>query len=279
MRKSLHFKKQLMKWIVFCGTLLFAAFYFFPVFYMFITGFKTENQAAYPTLIFTPTLETYKEVLNSDMMRYLGNSVFQVVLGTLITTVLSVFAAFSILFARFKKRGRVCSMYYWFITTILLPPVAVLLPLFIIFSNFHLNQNSWSLLFLYVGFHIPIGVWLIYSFFCDIPGEVVEAAQVDGCDGLRLMFRIIVPIARVGIITAALLVAVFIWNEFFLGFNLSSPMTATVPVYLQKFKEQQGQFIAKLCASTTLASLPPIICGWFSLKSLIKGLTSGAVKG
>ena len=104
MRKSLHFKKQLMKWIVFCGTLLFAAFYFFPVFYMFITGFKTENQAAYPTLIFTPTLETYKEVLNSDMMRYLGNSVFQVVLGTLITTVLSVFAAFSILFARFKKK-------------------------------------------------------------------------------------------------------------------------------------------------------------------------------
>lgn len=278
MRKSLHFKKQLMKWIVFCGTLLFAAFYFFPVFYMFITGFKTENQAAYPTLIFTPTL-TYKEVLNSDMMRYLGNSVFQVVLGTLITTVLSVFAAFSILFARFKKRGRGGSMYYWFITTILLPPVAVLLPLFIIFSNFHLNQNSWSLLFLYVGFHIPIGVWLIYSFFCDIPGEVVEAARVDGCDGLRLMFRIIVPIARVGIITAALLVAVFIWNEFFLGFNLSSPMTATVPVYLQKFKEQQGQFIAKLCASTTLASLPPIICGWFSLKSLIKGLTSGAVKG
>ena len=171
MRKSLHFKKQLMKWIVFCGTLLFAAFYFFPVFYMFITGFKTENQAAYPTLIFTPTLETYKEVLNSDMMRYLGNSVFQVVLGTLITTVLSVFAAFSILFARFKKRGRGGSMYYWFITTILLPPVAVLLPLFIIFSNFHLNQNSWSLLFLYVGFHIPIGVWLIYSFFCDIPGE------------------------------------------------------------------------------------------------------------
>ena len=103
------------------------------------------------------------------MMRYLGNSVFQVVLGTLITTVLSVFAAFSILFARFKKRVRGGSMYYWFITTILLPPVAVLLPLFIIFSNFHLNQNSWSLLFLYVGFHIPIGVWLIYSFFCDIP--------------------------------------------------------------------------------------------------------------
>ena len=76
MRKSLHFKKQLMKWIVFCGTLLFAAFYFFSVFYMFITGFKTENQAAYPTLIFTPTLETYKEAFNSVMIRYLGTSVF-----------------------------------------------------------------------------------------------------------------------------------------------------------------------------------------------------------
>ena len=93
--------------------------------------------------------------------------------------------------------------------------------------------------------------------FLRYSGEVVEAARVDGCDGLRLMFRIIVPIARVGIITAALLVAVFIWNEFFLGFNLSSPMTASVPVYLQKFKEQQGQFVAQLSVLLPLSVSAP----------------------
>lgn len=271
--------RKLKQWGIFLLTLVVAVLFFFPVFYMFITGFKSEQQAAFPTLFFKPTLETYKAVLSSDLTRYLKNSVLQVVLGTLITTVLSFMANFAILYVKFKKKDRGDSVFYWFVTTILLPPVAVLLPLYIIFSKLHLNGTPWALMFLYIGFHVPIGVWLLHSFMKDIPLEVVEAARVDGCGSLHLMRSIILPMARAGIATTALLIGIFIWNEFFFGFNLSSPSTATVPVYLEKFKEQQGLFVAKMCASTTLAALPPILCGWISLKSLIKGLTAGAVKG
>jgi sorbitol/mannitol transport system permease protein len=93
------------------------------------------------------------------------------------------------------------------------------------------------------------------------------------------MTRIAIPLARTGIISAALLVAVFIWNEFFLGFNLTGNPTATLPVYMARFREQQGQFVAQLSASSTISVLPAIILGWMTQKALVKGLVAGAVKG
>lgn len=263
------------------GIIIFvlAILYCFPVLNMILTGFKTEEQAAEATLIFAPTLETYINVFGSDYMKYLNNSLFQVILGTIITMIVSVFATFTIVFSKFKKMTTAKSIYNWFFTTILLPPVAVLLPLYLIFTKMHLTQTPISLLVLYVGFHTPIAIWLLYSFFKDIPKDIVEAARMDGSGPIKIIFRIIIPMALPGIVTAALLVGVFIWNEFFLSFNLSSPMTSTLPIYMQKFSEQQGLFIAKLCASTTLATSPAIVAGWLSQKALIKGLTSGAVKG
>ncbi len=257
-----------------------ALIYFFPLLYMFLTSFKTEFQAVNPSLFFSPTLETFFKVLSDrNMYGFLQNSIFQVLTGTIICLALGVPAAFILVFGKFKKKDTGDKIYFWFITTILLPPVAVLIPLYTWFQKFGLNKVPLGLLIAYVGFHVPIVVWMVYSFFKDVPVEIIEASDIDGCKRLQQLLLISVPLARTGIIAAGLLVAVFIWNEFFLGFNLTSNTTATLPVYMARFREQQGMFTAQLSASSTIAVLPAIIFGWMSQKSLVKGLTMGAVKG
>ncbi len=259
---------------------LIAVAYFSPILYMFLSGFKTEFQAVSPRIIFKPTLETFQKVLSDpSMWRFLRNSLFQVLAGTVLSLALGIPAAFGLIFGKFRKRTTNDRIFVWFITTILLPPVAVLIPLYTWFQAFNLNKTPFGLLLAYVGFHTPIVVWMLHSFFEDVPIEIIEAAQIDGCTPFQQMLRIAVPLVRTGIISAGLLVAVFIWNEFFLAFNLTSIDTATLPVYMARFREQQGMFVAQLSASSTIAILPAIIFGWMTQKALVKGLTLGAVKG
>jgi sorbitol/mannitol transport system permease protein len=257
-----------------------ALLYFFPILYMLLTGFKTEFQAVKPSLFFNPTLETFVKVLSDkNMYGFLQNSLFQVIVGTFICLLLGVPAAFILVFGKFKKPDTGDKIYFWFITTILLPPVAILIPLYTWYQKFDLNKVPLGLLLAYVGFHVPIVVWMVYSFFKDLPKELLEASDIDGCTRFQQLVLISIPLARTGIIAAGLLVGVFIWNEFFLGFNLTSNTTATLPVYMGRFREQQGMFTAQLSASSTIAVLPALILGWMSQKSLVKGLTLGAVKG
>jgi sorbitol/mannitol transport system permease protein len=257
-----------------------AVLYFFPILYMFLSGFKTEVQAVNPHIFFKPTLETYKKVLGDPTMHsYLRNSLIQVFFGTTLCLGFGIPAAFAIAFGRFRKKTTPGKFYVWFITTILLPPVAVIIPLFTWYQRVKLINTPYGLLAVYVGTHIPIVVWMVHSFFADIPKEIFEAAEIDGCTKTQQLFRIAIPLARTGIISAGLLVAVFIWNEFFLGFNLTGNPTATLPVYMARFREQQGQFVAQLSAASTISVLPAVILGWLTQKALVKGLVSGAVKG
>lgn len=254
--------------------------YFFPILYMFVSAFKTEFQAVYPTFNFTPTLATLSQVLsNPNIIAALQNSVFQVVFGTLFCLLLGVPAAFQLVFGQFKKRGTNEKLLVWFLVTIILPPVAILLPVYTWFQEFGIINTRGGLLILYVGFHTPIVIWMVHSFFTDLPGSIMEAADIDGCPPWRKLWSIGVPLVRPGIIAAGLLVAVFMWNEFFLAFNLQGNETATLPVYLSRFREQQGLYVAQLSAASTVAVLPPVVGGWMTQKALVKGLTKGAVKG
>ncbi|WP_422479119.1 carbohydrate ABC transporter permease [Pleomorphochaeta sp. DL1XJH-081] len=278
--RSMHRKRLGKKLLLTIVIYAIAFLYFFPILYMFLSGFKTEQQAVMPSLLFTPTLSTYKRVLGDPTMyQYLRNSLFQVIVGTGISMLLGIPAAFALVFGHLKHPNSNGKFYLWFITTILLPPVAVLIPLFIWYQQLNLINTPWGLMMAYIGFHTPIVVWMVHSFFSDLPAEIFEAAELDGCTKMQQLTKIAVPLARTGIISAALLVAVFIWNEFFLGFNLTGNPTATLPVYMSRFREQQGMFVAQLSASSTIAVLPAIILGWMTQKALVKGLTMGAVKG
>jgi sorbitol/mannitol transport system permease protein len=279
-QRTIKIRNFVRKFLLAIMVYVIALLYFFPILYMFLSGFKTEQQAVMPAIFFKPTLVTFQKVLSDPTMhQYLRNSLFQVFFGTLFSMLLGIPAAFALVFGRLKKRESSGKIYLWFITTILLPPVAVLIPLFIWYQQFRLINTPYGLLAAYVGFHIPIVVWMVHSFFSDLPKEIFEAAEIDGCTKFQRMTRIAIPLARTGIISAVLLVAVFIWNEFFLGFNLTGNPTATLPVYMARFREQQGMFVAQLSASSTISVLPAIILGWMTQKALVKGLVAGAVKG
>ena len=142
-------KKEIKRWIIGIVVLLFALLYFFPILYMILSGFKTEVEAAVPAIFFHPTLQTWQKVLSdASMINYLKNTVYHVVLGTGICLILGIPATYVIVFAKFKKEGRSESLYNWFVTTILLPPVAVLIPLYIVFKELNLSHTRGGLLFL-----------------------------------------------------------------------------------------------------------------------------------
>ena len=279
-QRSMKFRKYFKQGVLTIFIFSLAVLYFSPILYMFLSGFKTEFQAVKPSLFFTPTLETFRMVLSdTNMYGFLRNSVFHVVIGTGLCLVLGVPAAFGLVFGQFRKKKTKKKIYVWFITTILLPPVAVIIPLYTWFQQLNMIQSPLGLLIVYVGFHVPIVVWMLHSFFSDVPVEIIEASEIDGCSRFKQLVFVAIPLVRTGIMAAGLLVAVFIWNEFFLGFNLTGNRTATLPVYMARFREQQGMFVAQLSAASTIAILPAVVLGWITQKSLVKGLTRGAVKG
>ncbi|MBT8355992.1 MAG: carbohydrate ABC transporter permease, partial [Desulfofustis sp.] len=215
-QRSILLKKVLRKTVLTIIIFTIAIIYFSPVLYMHLSAFKTEYDAVSPSLFFRPTLETFQKVLGDDnMYGYLKNSLFQVFGGTILCLLLGIPAAFALAFGKFKSQSTNKNVYLWFLTTILLPPVAVIIPLYTWFQTFNLIDNPFGLLIIYVGFHVPIVVWMLHSFFSDVPVEILEAAEIDGCTRFQQLTLVALPLVRTGIIAAGLLVAVFIWNEFF----------------------------------------------------------------
>ena len=184
--------------------------------------------------------------------------------------------AYAVVFGRLRNSDR---LFFWFLSTTLLPPVAVIVPVFLLFRLTGLLDTLGGLVLIYAGVNIPIVIWMTRSFLLDVPREILESSDIDGSSPLRSFFSIVVPLARQGIISTGLLVFIFVWNEFFFSINLTYVHAATVPVYMAGFMTQQGLFWAKLCAISTLVVLPPMVLGWLAQRALVKGLTMGAVKG
>jgi sorbitol/mannitol transport system permease protein len=257
-------------------TWVLALLYAFPIIYMLITGFKPEELVAPPRLAFTPTLENYDAVIKQELLRHSFNSVFITTATVLFTILLAVPAAYSIVFGSLKNAD---GIYFWFITTTLLPAVAVVIPIFLAFNYTGLLDTKIGLVLLYTGAGVPLMIWMVRTFFSDVPYEILEAADIDGCTRFTSFFRIILPLIKGGIFSTALLVFITTWNEFFFAVNMTYSKSATLPVYLNRFLTQQGYFWAKMSAASTLVVVIPVILGFFTQKTLVKGLTLGAVKG
>jgi sorbitol/mannitol transport system permease protein len=259
-------------------TYIIALLYFFPVLWMFITGFKSEGDAVKmpPSLIFHPTLENYQLVWSSGVGLYLKNSSVVALSSTLLSLALGVPAAYALAMFKLKKGDDIL---FWFISTKMLPAVGVIIPIYLVFKNMNLLDSSIALIVLYTAMNVPLVVWMMRSFFKDIPYELIEAYQVDGATGWQGFFKVTFPLIRPGIISTALLCLVFAWNEFFFGVSLTYTNASTMPVYMSSFMTQEGLFWAKMSAVATIAVLPALILGWFTQKQLVRGLTMGAVKG
>jgi len=251
---------------------------FFPIFWTVLAGFKTEGTAMAqpPVLFFTPTFDNFREALTSANYKdFFIHSVLVSVCSTIVAFILGIPAAFALgLFPTEKTAGTLS----WVLSTKMMPAVGVIIPLIIIFKAIHLFDSLAGMIILYSAVNLPLVIWMMRSFFAEIPKDLIEAARIDGADTLRILIGIAVPFVTPGLAATALLCLIFSWNEFFLVVNLAGPNASTLPVYIAGFMTSEGLFWAKMSAASTLAVIPVFIAGWAAQRSLVRGLTMGAVK-
>lgn len=255
--------------------------FFFPVFWMVLNGFKTEAVAnATPQLFFEPTLLQYQTVTQTttgllSAGQAFANSAWIVGISTTIVMLLAIPAAYAL---AIRPVGAWRDVLFFFISTRFLPIVAAILPLWIIARELGLLNTRLVLVILYTAMNLPLAVWMLRSFFKEVPGELVEAAQMDGASLRSQLTSVILPIAAPGIAATALLCLIFAWNEFFLAVQLNPAGASTVPIWVTSNVSTRGNFLAKLSAASTLATLPVVLAGWIAQKRMIRGLAMGAVK-
>jgi sorbitol/mannitol transport system permease protein len=250
--------------------------FFLPVAWMAITAFKPESAAETwpPQFIFKPTLSEFRLAV-TGMAPFLTHSVIATVVSTILVLLLAVPAAYALSVSPVKhwRDGL-----FFFISTKMLPIVAAIGPLYVIALKTHLLDSLWLLIILYTAMNLPLAIWMIRSFMLEVPSELLEAARLDGAGRIREMGGVILPIISPGLVSTALICVIFAWNELFLALNLTVTNAATMPMFLISSVPQEGLYIAHLSAAALIASIPVIIIGWIAQRSLVRGLSMGAIK-
>ncbi|WP_127110061.1 carbohydrate ABC transporter permease [Pararhodobacter zhoushanensis] len=252
---------------------------FFPILWTILTSFKTEAAAiADPPVFFNFdwTLENYAVVQErSDYMRYLWNSVALAVGSTVFGIIIAVPAAWSMAFVPAKRTKDILM---WMLSTKMLPAVGVLYPIRLILIETGLLDSKAALIFILMMINLPIIIWMLYTYFREIPGEILEAARMDGAGLKAEILYVLTPMAIPGIASTVLLNIILAWNEAFWTLTLTTIDAAPLTAFIASYSSPEGLFYAKLSAASTMAIAPILIMGWFSQKQLVRGLTFGAVK-
>ncbi|TVP69135.1 MAG: carbohydrate ABC transporter permease [Rhodobacteraceae bacterium] len=268
-RKSFN---TLIAWII--GLLLF-----FPILWTILTSFKTEAQAiADPPVwfFFDWTLENYRVVQErSNYSRFLWNSIIIAGGSTILGMIIAIPAAWSMAFV---PSNRTKDILLWMLSTKMLPAVGVLYPIYLIFIQLGLLDTRIGLTIVLMLINLPIMVWMLYTYFKEIPGEILEAARMDGAGLKEEILYVLTPMAIPGIASTVLLNIILAWNEAFWTLNLTAARAAPLTAFIASYSSPEGLFYAKLSAASTMAIAPILILGWFSQKQLVRGLTFGAVK-
>jgi sorbitol/mannitol transport system permease protein len=252
---------------------------FFPILWMVLTSFKTELEAfAVPPsfLRFHWTLENYTTVQSrSDYLLHAMNSIVIAGGSTLIAMLIAIPAAWSMSFAPSKRTKDIL---LWMLSTKMMPPVGVLVPIYLLYRTFGMLDTLGGLILVLCLGNLPIVVWMLFTYFKEIPKDILEAARMDGATVGRELIYVLTPMAVPGIASTLLLNVILAWNEAFWTLNLSTSSAAPLTVFIASYSSPEGLFWAKLSAASTMAIAPILVLGWFSQRQLVRGLTFGAVK-
>jgi sorbitol/mannitol transport system permease protein len=252
---------------------------FFPILWMVLTSFKTELEAfSLPPkfLFFDWTIENFGIVQQrSDYLRFAGNSIILSVGSTLVGLAFAVPAAWAMAFAPGKRTKDVL---LWMLSTKMMPPVGALIPVYLLFKDSGLLDSRIGLIGVEFLLNLPIIVWMLFTYFKEIPGEILEASRMDGATLWREIVYVLTPMAVPGIASTLLLNIILAWNEAFWTLNLTTTQAAPLTQFIASYSSPEGLFWAKLSAASTLAIAPILVMGWFSQRQLVRGLTFGAVK-
>jgi sorbitol/mannitol transport system permease protein len=257
----------------------FGGLIFFPILWMVLTSFKTELEAfTIPPsfLFFEWTTENYATVQSrSDYFLHALNSVIIAGGSTVIAALIAVPAAWSMAFAPTKRTKDVL---LWMLSTKMMPAVGVLVPIYLLFKNLGLLDTRSGLVAILCLGNLPIVVWMLFTYFKEIPRDILEAARMDGATIRRELVYVLLPMAIPGIASTLLLNLILAWNEAFWTLNLSTSKAAPLTVFIASYSSPEGLFWAKLSAASTMAIAPILVLGWFCQRQLVRGLTFGAVK-
>ena len=259
-------------------TYVIAFLVFFPILWTVLTGLKSEANAVAlpPSLIFKPILEHFQSAISdAGYFAYFRHSAVLTLGSTALAFLLGVPAAYSLGLFPTKRTPSVLS---WVLSTKMMPVVGLIVPLIIIYKQVGIFDTYLGMIMIYAAMNLPLVIWMMRSFFAEFPREIIEASSIDGASFMRTLWAIVLPLTAPGLGATALLCVIFSWNEFFIAVNLTGPNTGTLPVYISGFMTSEGLFWAKMSAAATLAIAPVFLAGWTAQRSLVRGLTMGAVK-
>lgn len=252
---------------------------FFPILWTVATSFKTELEAfsTPPKLFaFNWTLENYAIVQErSNYLRFAGNSIVLSIGSTLIAVLFGVPAAWAM---AFQPGKRTKDLLMWMLSTKMMPPVGALIPIYLFFLDAGLLDSHIGLIAVLFLMNLPIVVWMLYTYFKEIPVDILEAARMDGLSLWRELVFVLAPMAVPGIASTMLLNVILAWNEAFWTLNLTTSQAAPLSAFIASYSSPEGLFWAKLSAASTMAIAPILALGWLAQRQLVRGLTFGAVK-
>lgn len=252
---------------------------FFPILWMVITSFKTELEAytVPPSFLFFDwTTENYQTVLQQqDYLHFAKNSIVLAGGSTIIALIIAIPAAWGM---AFSPTRRTKDLLLWMLSTKMMPAVGVLVPLYLIFIQLRLLDSYTGMIFVLCLSNLPIVIWMLFTYFKEIPKDILEAARMDGATTWKEIVFVLTPLAVPGIASTVLLNVILAWNEAFWTLNLTTIHAAPLTQFIASFSAPQGNFWAKLSAASTLAIAPIVVLGWFGQRQLVRGLTFGAVK-
>jgi multiple sugar transport system permease protein len=260
---------------------IFTILFLIPVYWIAATSFKPETKAmTWPTQ-FVPTkvvLDNYRAAFEmKSIFWYMKNSVIISAGSVCVSMVVGGMAAYSFSQMKWPKETKK-NLLLWIVSLKIVPPIAVAIPLFLIFVSLKLVDTYAGLIYAYIFFNLPFVIWLLYGFFKELPREIVEAALIDGCSVARMFAKVIVPLTAPGLITVLLLTFMTSWNEFLFAVKLTAFNTRTLPVLISGFIIDRGLLWGQLCAVGTITVIPVIVVALFIQKYIVAGLTFGAVK-
>jgi multiple sugar transport system permease protein len=260
------------------GILLIAAvLVIFPLVWVVLTSIKQANLAYQipPAWFFTPTLENYQQIFrDTNFAKYFLNSSIIAFVTTFFAILFGSFAAYSI--SRFGTGGNFFKG--WILNNRTMPPIAMLIPIFLLANFFKLYDTYLTLIIPYLSFILPFSIWMIITYFNVIPQEIEEAALVDGATHFQALLKINIPIAAPGIAATGILCFLFSWNEFLMALILTGIKTRTLPIAVASYLTQRGVMYGGLCAAITLMIIPVILLAFSIRGYLVKGLSAGAIK-
>ena len=250
----------------------------FPILWMALTSFKSEVEAINPSphLLFAPTLDNYRAVLSDgDYLGAAWNSLVVAGASTAVALLVAIPAAWAM---AFFPTSRTRGLLLWMLSTKMMPAAAILMPIYFILRDVRLLDTRLGLGILLATGALPLAVWMLVSYFRDLPREVLEAARIDGAGAFDEIVRVLAPMAAPAIASTYLLNFLLAWNESFWSLNVTSIDAAPLTAFIAAFSAPHGLFWAKLSAASSLAVGPALILGWLCQRQLVRGLTFGAMK-